>query len=284
MMRTLLRPLCITSGLLAAALLAAGGCSSGKSAPAAEFVQQADAIHASALAPAATGGDPQLSSYVQSVGRRVIDAAKAAAPQRAKNPVVDGMQFHLVKCDALNAVTTGGGHCYVYSALLAKCETEDDLAAALSVPIAHAINLDLQISANKPNTKGSPDKLVAGLMDAEFTPAQENEALRQAAAVYSKGGWDPAHFNRMLSGLGINAPAPPKGSRRPPEADELSFVELRDRASALKAPDPRTLEYLLALPNILTPTSTPEQASARAAIRRRLLPPPSTIAPTDKAN
>src|SRR5436189_1439941 len=92
-MRTPLRPRCIAGGLLAAVLLVAGGCASGKSAPAAEFVQQADALQASALAPATMGGDPQLSSYVQSVGRRVIDAAKAAAPQKAKNPVVDGMQF-----------------------------------------------------------------------------------------------------------------------------------------------------------------------------------------------
>jgi predicted Zn-dependent protease len=245
-------------------------------------VQQADALHKSALAPATGRGDADLANYLTVVGKRVVAAAKAAAPKQAKNPVIDRMQFHLVKCDVPNAVSTGGGHLYVYTGLLAKCETEDDLAAALCLPVAHAIDLDLQ-SLVKPNPKAAPDRLVATLMDARFTPAQQDEALKRAAAIYAKGGWDPSRFARFLSSLGRQTAAAPTGPRKPPEADELSFVELRDRAAAVPSPDARTTEYLLALPNVFSASSAPQQDQARAAIRKRLIPPTNTVNPLDRA-
>jgi hypothetical protein len=254
-----------------------GGCGGG-SAPAAEFVQQADALHAT-LAPATTGGDADLSSYVQSVGRRVVDAAKAAAPQKAKNPVVDSMQFHLVRCAVPNVISTGGRHVYVYTALLAKCETEDDLAAALCLPVAHALDLDLQASGlPKPNPKGDADRIVASLMGVKFSPAQNDEALKVAAAVYAKGGWDPARFAPALSSFGLtSAPQPPRSSRKPPLADEISFIELRDRAASAPPPDASTTQYLLALPNVFSPVPTPDQEASRKAILIRVTPPETTF-------
>ena len=44
-----------------------------------EFVQQADRLHQSVLAPANTP-DPELADYVQTVGDRLLEGARAAAP------------------------------------------------------------------------------------------------------------------------------------------------------------------------------------------------------------
>jgi hypothetical protein len=263
-------------------MLMSGGC--GGSRPAAEFVAQADALHSAALAPAAAGGDADLNGYLDVVGRRVVEAAQAAAPQRAKNPVIDKLQFHLVKCDVPNAVSTGGGHLYVFSGLLARCATEDDLAAALSLPVAHAIDLDLQTISKKPNPNAKADRLVASIMDAQFTPPQQAKALKQAAAIYAKGGWESARFAPFLSSLGRNAPSPPPAPQRPPEADRLSFLDLRGRVASLPTPDERATEYLLALPNVFTLAASPLQEKARDDIRGRLAPPIGAVQDTDRAN
>ena len=56
-------------------------------APAAEFVRQAQRLHDGALASAVVP-DSDLREYVQFVGQRIIDAAKAAEPGKVHDPVL----------------------------------------------------------------------------------------------------------------------------------------------------------------------------------------------------
>ena len=123
------------------------GCSG--PAPAAQFVLQADRLHDAALA-AAVNRDDYLARYVQEVGKRIIQAASDAAPQKASNPLFAQMQFHLVDSDVVNAFTTGGRHIYIYSALLQLCDNEEELAAAMTHEFAHALNLDVERTGLKP--------------------------------------------------------------------------------------------------------------------------------------
>jgi predicted Zn-dependent protease len=134
-----------TTILLGVSLLGAG---SGGCASDASVIQQAETTHKS-LQPAIIR-DPELANYLQSVGERIIAAAKLADEQHVgpKTHFDKGqnddwmysatkMQFHLVNSKTLNAFTTGGEHMYIYNQLFQECKTEDELAAVMSHEYAH---------------------------------------------------------------------------------------------------------------------------------------------------
>ena len=83
-------------------------CSSNRGpAPSAQFVQQAQRLHDGALASSVTT-DAGLREYVQLVGKRVGDAARALDPGRTRDPLFSEIEYHLVACAVPNVVTTGG--------------------------------------------------------------------------------------------------------------------------------------------------------------------------------
>src|SRR5215218_5207623 len=122
---------------LVAALAAAGvGCAGPRAKR--EFVEQAQRFHQT-VAPAVTR-DGDLAEYVQVVGDRLMEGARAAAPDKAADPLFSRIRFHLVNADLPNVFTTGGAHVYDYSGLLRPgvCDTEEELAAAMAHAVAHA--------------------------------------------------------------------------------------------------------------------------------------------------
>jgi predicted Zn-dependent protease len=92
--------------------------------------------------------DPDLQSYLQSVGQRIVQTAKAmdAEGYGPKSHTAekdnawmfsDKMEFCLVNSKTLNAFTTGGEHMYIYNELFQHCKTEDELAAVMAHEYAH---------------------------------------------------------------------------------------------------------------------------------------------------
>src|SRR4051794_4207494 len=110
--------------IAAISFLAVAGCANDKST-----IGQAQSFH-SGLQPAVME-IPELSTYLQQVGDRVIDAAKdldaqgygPATHKKEDNSWMfsNRMKFHLVNSKTLNAFTTGGEHMYIYNALFQTC-------------------------------------------------------------------------------------------------------------------------------------------------------------------
>jgi hypothetical protein len=91
--------------------------------------------------------DAQLAGYLQKIGGRIVEAARAvdAEHQGPKSHfsesdnswMFENKEFHLVNSKTLNAFTTGGDHMYVYSQLFQQCKSEDELAAVMAHEFAH---------------------------------------------------------------------------------------------------------------------------------------------------
>src|SRR5262245_47308983 len=116
------------------------GCASDRS-----VISQANQEH-NALKPAVMN-DEELSTYLQSIGDRIIVAAtevdgqhfRPKAHREEDNAWMfgQGMKFHFVNSKTLNAFTTGGEHMYIYNELFQKCRSEDELAAVMAHEYAH---------------------------------------------------------------------------------------------------------------------------------------------------
>jgi predicted Zn-dependent protease len=97
--------------------------------------------------------DPQLESYFQRLGARVIDGARAYEPDEARKSenawMFKDLQVHLVNSKTLNAFTTGGNHMYIYSQLFQDARSEDELAAVMSHEYAHINRRHVQQGMNR---------------------------------------------------------------------------------------------------------------------------------------
>ena len=294
--------------LALAVVLCAAGCQSGP-VPAQEFVVQADQIHEASLAQTVSR-DSELNKYFDAVGRRIIGGATAANPNNTKDPTLAKMKFHLVSSpQVVNAFGTGGRHIYVYSGLLDKCETEDELAALMAHAYAHALDLDLQQTRMRPDpdrTLDNLDRAVYAFVVNRRDAQHERLADERAFEFYTRAGWDPARFGTIfvrLRDLGIEGatgpaapdrlsleqrsalaaerlrrlPANARNWRRPNVADSQTFAEFQQAARSIpEGPGPnlaRPWLYLRALPNCVLPTDEPEQREAQDRLRILAIPP-----------
>lgn len=205
-------------------MLLAGGCATDK-----QVISQAEQTH-TGLKPAVMS-DPQLATYIQNVGDRIIAAAQEMTKEGykpSKESKEDSawmfsnmMKFHFVANDQLNAFTTGGEHMYVYSQLFQLCRSEDELAAVMSHEFAHVYGRHVQSGMNRQYAMmgaaaaagatgyavGKDDQRLTyatGFAGAAFAAAQfvgmgytrddEREADSMGFDFYVRAGWDPAHF------------------------------------------------------------------------------------------
>ena len=210
--------------LLAFLLPLMGGCATDK-----QVISQAASVH-TGLQPAVIT-DPQLAAYIQTVGDRVIDAAKVLDAQgfgpeshRSESSAwmfSQGMQFHLVASDTLNAFTTGGEHMYVYSKLFEQCRDEDELAAVVAHEFAHVYCRHVQKGMNRQYAMlggaavaGAAGYAVGGkdnrsenalafagaaaaagqFIGMGYTRGDERQADQLGFQFYAHAGWDPAQF------------------------------------------------------------------------------------------
>lgn len=280
------------ASLALALLCAVAGCAS--RAPGQAFVAQAERLHEQALAPAITR-DTDLNDYLQLVGERLKKAANAEV--RGKAQTFPDVRFHLVNNLVINAFSTGGPHVYVYNGLLQACASEEELAAAMAHAYAHAINLDVEETGQRPTGDLPLPLLMWQYVTNRFTPQQEQAADELAFRLYCRAGWDPAMFEFIFQKLSDLYPATAidrrslsdrtqfaqqhladakRDWRQLPVADARTFRALRDQANTLAndaRPPVATDVFLLAFPNCILSADLPLQLAAQERLRPR---PPAT--------
>lgn len=211
------------AGLISAAL--ATGCA----VPDRTVIAQANQVNTQ-LAPAIVT-DPQLASYIQQVGDRIIAAASQLNAQGYGPPshkkensawmFSPAMKFHFVNSKTLNAFTTGGEHMYIYTALFEACQSEDELAAVMAHEYAHVYCRHVQqgmeqqyyvmgagvagaaagyaLGGKEHGAEYAGIGAAAGLgvgqfIGMGFTRQDEAQADKVGFAFYVHAGWDPNRF------------------------------------------------------------------------------------------
>ncbi|HEX8521696.1 MAG TPA: M48 family metalloprotease [Tepidisphaeraceae bacterium] len=193
-------------------------------------IAQADTMNKQ-LSPAVMN-DAQLQNYLQSVGNRIIAAAKELDAQRVgpKSHFQEDsswmfgqdMKFHFVNSKALNAFTTGGEHMYIYGQLFQECQSEDELAAVMAHEYAHVYCRHVGKGMKRQYTTLAAAAALAGagyvaggkeqgaqyaalgataggagaqFLNMGFTRKDEDEADKYGFMFYTRAGWDPAKFD-----------------------------------------------------------------------------------------
>jgi len=215
----------------ALALFALTGCATDR-----QVISQAESTN-SELEPAIMD-DPRLTGYMQEIGARIVEAAKAAdaAHQGPKahfskednSWMFERGQFHLVNSKTLNAFTTGGEHMYIYSQLLEQCRSEDELAAVMAHEYAHVYSRHVHKGMNRQvlamglsagaglaglalgGEEHGQDyaalasvstATAASFLDLGYTRDDEAEADKWGFYFYAHAGWDPQHFGDFFQQL-----------------------------------------------------------------------------------
>lgn len=210
--------------------------------------------------------DPQLASYIQRVGDRIVAAGKEMDRQKIgpeahfkkdedNSWMFQGMKFYLVKSETINAFTTGGKYMYVYTALFDMCKTEDELAAVMSHEFAHVYCRHVQRGTQKRYEAlgvaaaagvagaavGGKDNALtyggaaaaatyagASMFLTSFTSADENQADKFGFQIYSRAGWDPGHFGDFFERLIKEKGIDPNaGGDHPPLGERVKNAERR---------------------------------------------------------
>lgn len=210
---------------LSAVLVAGGtGCASDQ-----KVIEQANTFHGELSKAVIT--EPQMATYIQSVGDRIVDSAHSLYDQgyRPKKKTKEddawmfskGMEFHFVNSKTLNAFTTGGEHMYVYTELLRRCKNEPELAAVMAHEYGHVFGRHVQNGMNRQMLSmvgagglaaagyvagGSENgeayagygagagAAIAGLANAGFTRGDESEADHLGFDFYVRAGYAPDDF------------------------------------------------------------------------------------------
>lgn len=203
-----------------------GGCASDRA-----VVQQAEEFNTTL--DKAVIHDPQLESYFQRLGQRVIAGAKqydAEASKKDENKWMfsKDMEFHLVNSKTLNAFTTGGEHMYIYNELFQQAKTEDELVAVMSHEYAHVYRRHVQQGMNRQYAilgaaaaAGAAGYAVGGsehggqyaglgagvaamagqFVGMSYTRKDEAEADQYGFNFYTRAGWDPNKFGDFFQSM-----------------------------------------------------------------------------------
>lgn len=250
-----------------------------------QVVADVEQIHQAVL-PAVV---PAPRGYLGRMSKRVLAAAGSAYPVLNRDPW-NRTQFLLVSDGGVNVSVPGGTYVYVYAGLLAACEREEDLAAALCHALAHLALKHAEATAKLPldgpavNPAASPlDKLLYvrfARPDAAaggfYGPDKHQMAERLAFDVYVKGGWDPQKFvgrDRLARrGAGGMPTAGVTAERAELTTDAETFAEIRAAVAALPPATGKPLEVLDVLPGCYGEQDAPARKAARDALASRARP------------
>ncbi|MDB5332807.1 MAG: Zn-dependent protease [Phycisphaerales bacterium] len=220
-----------SSCLIAALLLAAGpGCAASHNDS--SVLSQSTQFHSS-LTPAVMNS-ADLNNYLQSIGGRIVVAAKQADAQKIGPKshfngetqwMFQDIQFHLVSSPTLNAFTTGGHHVYIYNQLFQLCQNEDQLAAVMAHEYGHiycrhvqkGMTNQMRLAAAAAVAGGagylaggsehgaeyaqmgtSASTSIGNFVNMGFTRDDEAQADEFGQTFYAMAGWDPAHFGAFF--------------------------------------------------------------------------------------
>jgi len=159
--------------------------------------------------------DPELNTYINSVGYRLLAAADSSQP----------FHFFIVDDPAINAFAGPGGHIGIHSGLILAAENEGELAAVMAHEIAHVTQHHLARAVQKASNAqiqtiaaimaalllgAPPDVTLATMATAtagnlqqqlNFTRAHEKEADRVGVDTMARAGYDPHYMPEFFGRL-----------------------------------------------------------------------------------
>ncbi|HYR95967.1 MAG TPA: M48 family metalloprotease [Candidatus Binatus sp.] len=220
--------------------------------------------------------DPVVTEYVDRIGRRLVTTL---GPQQFD------YQFFVVQHPALNAFAVPGGYIFVFSGLLARIDSDDELAGVLAHEIGHvsghhilrqqqegqvwtaAALLGVLLSAVNP-VIGAGAIAAAQTAQLKYSREFEQEADYLGLRYATESGYDPhalgSFFKTLLAEQRINpAGVPAYMLTHPITEDRVSHVETTISAQKLRTPPGR-------------PSSLPERAEAQA-VALAIAEPPDVV-------
>jgi hypothetical protein len=239
-----------------------------------------DAVIHQAVEPVIETG-AGLGEYMQLVGKRLLDGAKAAGA-----PSPGDVRFYLVISPVRNVIVTGGPSVYVTSGLFQECRGEEDLAAAMAHGLAHLIDRHTQ----RRSVSETTDPVVLALMmtSSPMTASEEAQADRDGLRFFAFAGWNPDKFvdilvrtgNRDLSRIqdlrtqAAQLTGPGAPPRKSPSGDAKAYSDFHAYLAGRSNPtDERASVIVAAFPGCLTPLDQTAQTDARKRLTE-MLPQP----------
>lgn len=248
--------------LLALFPLFAGGCANDQ-----RVMAQAGQVH-TGLQPAVIT-DPELDRYIDTLGERIIVAAKevdrdskgrkrGGSGEDDSWMFSDRMKFHFVNSKTLNAFTTGGEKMYIYTGLLQQCRTEDELTAVMAHEYGHVYAHHVQGGMNRQlalmlgaGALGAVGYAAGGkesgaqyaqygagagmamgqLVNSGFSREAEAEADEVGFRFYTRAGWDPQRFGDFFKTMAkqVGKQGVNPASSHPTLASRVEAAERRAR-------------------------------------------------------
>jgi len=228
---------------------------------------------------------PNLDTYLQQIGGRIVTAAKELDREHVGPPLhfkdkdrswmFSDIHFQLVNSKTLNAFTTGGHYVYIYNELFQMCKNEDELAAVMSHEYGHIYCRHVQKGTGRQQAlvaaalaAGGAGYLVGGkehgqeyaalgstagagigqFVNMGFTREDEAQADEYGFKFYTRAGWPPEHFGdffKEMIAAGYDK-TPAIASDHPTLASRVQAAE--KRVAQLKPQDRQRTQ-----PNIATP-------------------------------
>ncbi|HLY38619.1 MAG TPA: M48 family metallopeptidase, partial [Candidatus Binatia bacterium] len=222
--------------------------------------------------------DPAVTEYVGRIGRRLLPALGAQQFD---------YHFYVVQEPVLNAFAVPGGYVFVYSDLLARVASDDELAGVLGHEMGHvaghhilrqqqagtawtaAALLGLLLSAVNP-VVGAAAVGAAETAQLRYSREFEQEADYFGLRFASEAGYDPhalgSFFKQLLIEQRVNpAGVPPYMLSHPITEDRIAHVDTIISAEKLKRPPGR-------------PAASPDLPEVQAVARAAADPPELVVA------
>jgi beta-barrel assembly-enhancing protease len=226
--------------------------------------------------------DPELTAYINEVGRRIV----AASPDTHQD-----FEFFLVRDNTINAFAMPGGFVGVHTGLLLAAQTESELAGVLAHEVAHVTQHHLARMLGKQEQMSIPTlaAVVLGLLAARSRPdvsqaviagvgaagAQtqlnytrdfEREADRIGFQYLQRAGFDVSgmgtFFERMQKATRLYENNAPAYLRTHPLTVER-IADMQNRAqNAVYKQTPDSVEFHLARAKLLAEQGSPREAVA----------------------
>ena len=225
--------------------------------------------------------DPELTEYVNEIGRRIV----AASPEARQD-----FEFFLVRDNTINAFAMPGGFVGVHTGLLLAAQTESELAGVLAHEVAHVTQHHIARLLGKQEQMSIPmlAAVVLGLLAARSNPdvAQaviagagatsiqsqlnytrdfEREADRIGFQFLQQAGFDVggmgSFFERLQKATRLYDNAPAYLRTHPLTSERIADMQNRAQTAAYKqAPD--SIEFSLARAKLRAEQGLPREAVA----------------------
>lgn len=214
--------------------------------------------------------DPVLQQYIQDLGNRlVVHANNANFP----------FEFFIINNNAINAFAFFGGHVGMHTGLIARADSESEIASVLAHEVAHVTQRHIarSIQARQRSSPLAIASLIGGLLIAladpqagvaaiqassaasaqlaiNYTRSNEQEADRIGISLLSRAGFDPrgadSFFSKLAAETRLVSKPPERLLTHPLTENRISDV--RTRLNSLPARNlPPSLAFHLAKARIL---------------------------------